>query len=159
MRSIYDNVNASSFIVASGSTAAVITSAVTDTANFDTAVLRVFTSNLGAGLGVGTGASLAAVLQESAATTGPWTSATDNTGAVIQVIQTATTTAVIGSARVEGLGLNRKRYLRIQATVNAANIPAAGTIPALQQFTSCAVLEFGRAQNLPVSEGIPVSNT
>ena len=51
---------------------------------------------------------------------------------------TATTVAVVGSARVEGLGLNRKRYLKL-------NLTGGGYATAV---TTVGVIELGRAYEL-----------
>lgn len=146
MRSIYDNANLAGFAAAFNTTGfTIVTSASVDTKGYNTAALRVFTSTVGAGIGVGAGASLVAVLQESADGT-TWATANDNTGTPIRITQEATTSAVIGSARIEGLLQNRLRYLRVQTTANFGG-PATPT----RQFTSCAVLELSRAYQNPVN--------
>ncbi len=104
----------------------------------------MFLSTVPAGIAVSNGGSLTAVLQESA-NNSTWSTALDNTGAAIQVVQEATTTAVIASARIEGLNQNRMRYLRVVTT------GAFGTPTPTKVFTSCAVLELGRAYNKPVN--------
>lgn len=152
MRSIYDNVTATGFAAAFNTTGALITTgASVDTKGYNTGVLRVFTSTVGAGLAVGTGGSLTAVLQES--TDGStWTTATDNNSETIGGTITATTSAVIGSYRIEGLGTNRDRYLRVVTTA-----AFGGAAAVTRQFTSAAVIELGRAYQLPVNTD--VSNT
>lgn len=146
MRSIYDNVSVGSIVASYNSTqAVVVTSPATDTKGYNTAVLRVYTSATGAGLGTGAGGSVVAVLQESA-NNSTWSTANDNTGTAIGLTQEATTTGVLGSARIEGLGLQRLRYLRYTLTPHfAASISSAAI------FTCVGVIELGRAYNNPVA--------
>lgn len=151
MRSIYDNVTVGSIAAASNTTGSTIcTGASLDTRGYNTGVLRVFVSTLASGLSVGSGASLTAVLQESTDAS-TWTTATDLTGATIGGTTEATTTAVLASYRIEGLGLQRKRYLRVQTTA------AFGAVAPNRLFTSAAVIEVGRAYSNPVTT--TVSNT
>lgn len=152
MRSIYDNVLVGSIAAGFATVGFTITTGASfDTRGFNTAVLRVFTAPFPASAAAGNGASLTAVLQESndALT---WTTATDNTGATIGGAQESTTTAVISSYRIEGLGLQRKRYLRVQTTARFGS-PTLSTYA----FTHAAVIEAGRSYNKPVTS--TVSNT
>lgn len=152
MRSVYDNLNLAGFATAFNTTGAVIcTGASVDTKGYNSAALRVFVSTIGSGIGPSNGGSLTAVLQESA-NNSTWTTASDVGGTAISLTIEATTTAVISSARIEGLNQNRQRYLRVVTTA-AFGSPATPT----KIFTSCAVLELGRAYNRPVNT--TVSNT
>lgn len=146
MRSVYDNLTVAGYAAAFNTTGSTIcTGASVDTKGYNSAALRVFTSTVGAGLAVNTGASLTAVLQESDDNS-TWTTATDNNSENISITQVATTTAVLSSARIEGLGSNRSRYLRVVTTAYFG-----GAAAATRQFTSCAVLELGRAYQNPVN--------
>lgn len=153
MRTIFDNAVLAGYAAQLNTTGAVVTTgASVDTRGYNTAALRTFVSQIGSGLGFNQGGSLAVVLQESS-DNATFTTALDNTGTPIGVTVVATTTAVLSDARIEGLGLsNRKRYLRIQTTANFGGVASS-----LRQFTSCAVLELGRAYNRPVTSN--VSNT
>jgi hypothetical protein len=98
-----------------------------------------------------TGATLAWKLQESSDNS-TFTDADDNTGTVIGATLTTKTVANDSYARVEGIGLNRKRYLRLVYT------------PAFTSGTSPATLAYGEfigspgsGQPLPVRT--QVSNT
>lgn len=156
MRSLYDNVtidgicgpvfNTSSAAVATGAQTVAVTGTVVDTKGYNTAALRAFTAPL-AGIIPTITASLTVILQESATSTGTFTTANDNGGTAIGFTLTATATAAIGSARIEGLGVTRLRYIRIKTTGNII----AGTGTSLSAFTSVAVLELGRAFNRPVT--------
>lgn len=132
--------------------AVVATGAGIDTLGYNTAALRVITTPVGAGFSVGNGSSLVAVLQEAPDNV-TWTNALDNTGTVIGGTIQVTTTAVVSSYRIEGLGLNRKRFLRVVLTPNFGGTTQGNA------FTSSSVVELGRAYNDPVAEGIPVSST
>lgn len=148
MRSIYDNVTLAGvagpiFATTGGNTAVNGTSV--DTKGFNTAVLRAYSTPVTGVPGTIT-ASLTAVLQESADNTN-WANALDNTGVAIQVAQSATTPAVVGSARIEGLGLQRLRYLRVVLT--GKTVAASGT--SNNQFTAFAVIELSRAYQNPTN--------
>lgn len=146
MRSVYDNLSVLGFAAAFNTASALIcTGATVDTKGYNSAALRVFLSTTGSSLSTAQGSSLTAVLQESSDGS-TWTTATDNTGASIGGTSVATTTAVLASYRIEGLNLNRKRYLRV---VTTANQYSAGVVAAA--FTSCAVLELGRSYQKPVT--------
>lgn len=149
MRSIYDNAVVQGYAVQWNTTGATVTlGASVDSRGYNTAALRVFVSpTQGRGLTLGNGGSLTAVLQESSDNV-TFATANDNTGAAIQLILVATTTAVLQDARIEGLNLsNRKRYLRVQTTANFGS-PIVGNN---MTFTSCAVLELARAYQNPVT--------
>ena len=139
MRSLYDSIVEGAQI--SGyvnSTDYTVTSAVVDTMGYATAVLRAI-----AGLHSTTDAPTTVVsLLECATSTGQFTAALANDGNAIGF--TLTGNASTGAAqtkmvRVEGLGLNRKRYLKVQieTTVAAGGSPIAGS------------LILGRAHKLP----------
>ncbi len=161
MRSIYDNAYvaalAGPFFATTGSVAA-MNGASVDTKGYNTAALRVFITATGStALTPSTVSTLTAVLQESSDNS-TFTTALDNTGVAIgfpaTAVLTATTTAVIGSARIEGLGLQRKRYLRVVLTP----FLSGGAIAlAPNSFTAVAVIELARAYNNPVTA--VVSNT
>jgi hypothetical protein len=130
----------------SGSTA--VSGAYFDTKGFQTAVLR---ANAQAASGTPTTATVVFKLQESASTTGStFVDAKDNSGTLISGTVNVTGAAGDVLARIEGLGLNRKRYLRIVAT------PAftGGTTPATLAF---AEIIASRAFLQPVQSD--VSNT
>ena len=145
MRSIYDNTKVGGVIAVYGSlTGVVATGDGVDTKGYNSAALRVQTSAVGAGIPVNTGASLVAVLEESADNV-TFSAANDNTGTQIGVTITATTTAVVASARIEGLNQNRLRYLRAKITTKMQVAPLT---PA-KIFTGVAVIVMGRAYALP----------
>jgi hypothetical protein len=95
-------------------------------------------------------AALAVTLQESADGSTNWSNALDNTGTVIGFTLNCQAAAAEKIARIEGLNLNRKRYLRAVIT------PAytGGSSPAILGF---AQIIMGNAQQLPVTTA--VSNT
>ena len=152
MRSIYDNAVVKGYAIVKASSNGVIAYGPSvDTKGYNTAALRVFLSEVGSGLSVAGGSSLSAVLQESTDDS-TFTDATDNSGATIGFTGTqATTTAVLSDARIEGLGLNRDRYLRVKLTGYLGGTAAANV------FTAAAVIELARAFTDPVTE--TVSNT
>lgn len=159
MRSIYDNAQLSGYAAASNTTGMLVTTgASVDTKGYNTAALRVFVGPFqsGANTPATTKGSVTALLQESSDNV-TFATAVDNTGATIQAVatQTGSTVGVIADARIEGLGLQRKRYLRIVAT--AAMIPASAGEAKWNQFTSCAVIELSRAYQDPTTS--TVSNT
>jgi hypothetical protein len=96
-------------------------------------------------------ATLAWALQESSDNS-TWTAANDNTGTAIGATLNVHTTAQDSYARIEGINLNRKRYLRVVFT------------PAFTSGSSPAILGYaefigapGSGQPLPVRT--TVSNT
>jgi hypothetical protein len=90
-------------------------------------------------------------LQESADGSTNWSDALDNTGAVISFVLDVHAADASNSARIEGLNLNRKRYLRVVAT------PAftGGTSPAI--VANAEIVFGGGVQQLPITTA--VSNT
>ncbi len=94
-------------------------------------------------------ATLAVKLQESSDNS-TWTDALDNTGTVIGFTLTVTSAKAENAARIEGLNLNRKTYLRAVVT------PAftGGTSPASEAY---AQILLGAALQKPVDSN--VSNT
>lgn len=94
-----------------------------------------------------TAATVAWKLQESSDNS-TFTDATDNSGTVIGATLNVKTVAVDSYARVEGIGLQRKRYLRLVYT------------PAFTSGTSPAILVFGQVIGAPASgQHLPVRTT
>ncbi len=146
MRTVYDNLNVGGALAVFGTGAAVVaTGGSVDTKGYNSAALRIATSAVGAGILVANQVSLVAVLEESADNS-TFTAALDNTGTQIQAKALATTSAVLASARIEGLGQQRLRYLRVKVT---GGTPTAGVI--VQACTAVAILELGRAYQNPVT--------
>jgi len=129
-----------------GSTA-VNGSSVNTTGNTDAAIHAYGA----AASGTPTSGALVVTLQESATGTSGWSNALDNTGAVIGFTLTCTSALAENLARIEGLNLNRKQYLRAVIT------PAftGGSSPAILGFAE--IVLGGPAQQLPVTS--TVSNT
>lgn len=147
MRSIYDNVLAViSLLAQSLSGSSPVNGASVDTKGYNTAMLR---ARAEAPSGTPTTAQVTFALQESSDNS-TWSAANDNTGNPIQGVATVTSGAAEATLRVEGLGLNRKRYLRAVAT------PAftGGSSPATVAF---AEILLGRGFNKPSNTA--VSNT
>lgn len=146
----YDNIrNATSIVPQSFTGSSAVNGASVDTLGYDNAKIHAYAAQAS---GSPTTASLVYKLQESADGSTNWADALDNTGTVIGfTISALQTAAAAGAARVEGLGLNRKRYLRVVAT------------PAFSGGSSPAILAHGEivfggdAQQLPVTS--TVSNT
>jgi hypothetical protein len=128
-----------------GSTAA--TGASVDTLGFDNAKIHAYAVTTTSNPSV---ATATVKLQESADGSTNWGDALDNTGTVIGFTLNVQAADAAGAARIEGLNLNRKRYLRVVAT------PAftGGTTPAI---VANAEFVFGDAQQLPITTA--VSNT
>lgn len=99
--------------------------------------------------GTPTGATLAVKLQESSDNS-TWTDALDNTGTVIGFTLTVTSAAAENAARIEGLNLNRKTYLRAVVTPSFTG----GTSPASECY---AQILLGAALQKPVDSA--TSNT
>lgn len=97
-----------------------------------------------------TGFSIAFKVQESATGTSGWTDALDNTGTVIGFTLDVHSAAAENVARIEGLNLNRKQYLRAVATPTITG----GSSPAAVFF---AAIILGNDQQLPVDTS--ASNT
>ena len=141
--------NATSIIPQSVSGASAVNGTSVDTLGYDNAKIHVYSAQAS---GSPSAASLAVTLQESADGSTNWANALDNTGTVIGFTLSALqSAAALGAARVEGLNLNRKRYLRVVVT------------PTFTGGTSPAVLAYGElvfgggAQQLPVTTA--TSNT
>ena len=130
MRSLYDQiVEGAAVNQYVDSTDKTSTSAVVDTMGYATAVLRAV-----AGKNSTADAPTTAVtLLECATATGQFTAALANDGNAIGFNLTGHSSAgsqQSGMVRVEGLGLNRKRYLKVQieTTVASGNLVAAGSL-------------------------------
>ena len=141
MRSIYDAAGLLTTVlpvVATGTTiATAINGTTVDTQGYNTALIQSYIGILPAG-----SATLAVTLQESS-DNATWSNALDNTGTVIGfTLNAGTVTPAVNSARIEGLGLNRKRYLRGVTTYTLS----ATTVTA----TTYAVIALGRAYIEPV---------
>ena len=128
-----------------GSTAA--TGASVDTLGYDNAKIHAYAVTTTSNPSV---ATVTVKLQESADNS-TWTDANDNTGTVIGFTLDAHAADAFNAARIEGLNLNRKRYLRVVAT------PAftGGTSPAI--VANAELVFGGDAQQLPI--GTATSNT
>jgi hypothetical protein len=129
-----------------GSTA--VNGSSVNTTGFTDAVIHAYGA---AASGTPTAGSLVVTLQESATGTSGWTNALDNTSTVIGFTLTCTSALAENVARIEGLNLNRKQYLRAVIT------PAftGGSSPAILGFAE--IVLGGPAQQLPVTS--TVSNT
>ena len=115
MKSIYDAVGIGTSLVPqaiTGSSAVDGANAV-DTKGYNTALVHVYAAQV---TSAGSAASLAVTLQESADGSTNWANALDNTGTVIGFTLNVQSADAYNSARIEGLGLNRKRYLRVVIT-------------------------------------------
>jgi hypothetical protein len=95
-------------------------------------------------------ATLAVKVQESADGSTAWSDALDNTGTVIGFTLNCQAALAENIARIEGLGLNRKRYLRAVTTAAFTG----GTSPAIVGF---AQIILGNLSPLAVDTA--VSNT
>ena len=152
MRSVYDAIlfvscifTSAAVVALSGTT--VVTSAFIDTKGYNSAVLRGHTDIAS---GTPTTATAAFALLECATSGGSYTAANDNTGTQIGFTLNAKTAVQDGLARIEGLNVNRLRYLEVSIT------PAftGGSSPAINAFAEIAL---GRAYELPPNTA--VSNT
>ena len=128
----------------SGSTAVNGTSVNTE--GYTTAAIHAYGD---AATGTPTGATLAVKVQESSDNS-TWSDALDNTGTAIGFSLTVTSAAAENVARIEGLNLNRKTYLRAVITPTFTG----GTSPASIAYAS---IIMGGALQLPVDAN--VSNT
>jgi hypothetical protein len=122
----------------SGSSA--VDGASVDSQGYENAMIHVYACEA---TGSPSAASLAVTLQESLDGTDNWTNALDNTGAVIGFTLNAEAGDAFNSARIEGLNLNRKRYLRAVITPTFTG----GSSPASVVYGQ---IVFGAAQVLPV---------
>lgn len=123
MHSLYDNVAVTKSISPESDLGgSPVDGASVDTLGYETAML-VFES--GAISGSPSATSIAVKLQESADGSTGWADANDNTGTPIGGTVTAANSVLL--ARIEGLGTNRKRYLRVVETTTFTG----GTSPAV----------------------------
>ena len=127
-----------------GSTA--VDGASVNTTGYDNAAIHAYGAEAS---GSPSAAALAVKLQESSDNS-TWSDAEDNTGTVIGFTLNCESGAAENVARIEGLGLNRKQYLRAVIT------PAftGGSSPAILGF---AEIVMGNAQEKPVDSS--TSNT
>lgn len=146
MRSIYDNVDVGGFAAILASSAGVIqTGPAYDTKGYSTGALRLGITAVGGSANViATRGTVAAIIEESTDGSTAWTTATSVDGSTI-----GTTVAAIGSVsdesvRIEGLNLNRKRFLRVKLTTGFGPIATAAAI-----FTVAALIEVGRGYQKP----------
>jgi hypothetical protein len=148
--SAYDDVrNVSSVIPQSVSGSSAVNGVSVDTLGYDNAKIHVYSALAS---GSPSAAALAVTLQESADGSTNWANALDNTGTVIGFTLSALqSAAAVNQARVEGLNLNRKRYLRVVVTPTFTG----GTSPAVLAYGE--VIFGGGAQQLPITS--TVSNT
>ena len=149
MRSLYDNIVAGSQVSGQvvGASVGTLTGAAVDTKGYNTGVINVH-SELGSAAAT---TSAIATLLECATSNGTFTPALANDGTTIQVTLGSTGTGLgsggaagNGMARIEGLGLNRKRYLKAQVVY---------TFAAAQTITGFAEILLGRAFNMPTQTG------
>lgn len=147
MRSLYDAVKIQTCIgptTVTGTLAGTTTNgSATDTKGYNSGVLYVAAGAVSTG-----GGTITVTLQESASATSGFANALDNSGTVIGFTLVTTGTFAQNQARIEGLGLNRLRYLRA-VTSYAASASGTGTI--------VATILLGRAYAEPVNTA--VSNT
>lgn len=144
----YDDVhNVSSIVPQSVSGSSPVDGVSVDTQGYENAKLHVYAAEA---TGSPSAATLAVTLQESLDGSTNWSNALDNTNTVIGFTLNCESAGAVNAARIEGLNLNRKRYLRIVVT------PAftGGSSPAILAYGE---LIFGGAQELPVTTA--ASNT
>lgn len=147
MRSVYDNIKlAQSLAPQSVTGSSAVNGTSVDTKGFNSAVLSAYAGQTSSNPTV---ANMAYKLQESSDNS-TWTDALDNTGTVIGGTAGVVSAAQAILARIEGLGLNRKRYLRIVVTPSFTG----GTTPAV---ILDGQIVLGRAYTLPPNTA--VSNT
>lgn len=147
---VYDNVKligGVSSVPQSFSGASAVNGVAIDTLGADNAAIHAYAK---AASGAPSAATLAVKLQESVDGSTGWTDALDNDGNVIGFTLTVTSVAAENEARIEGLNLNRERYLRAVVT------PAftSGTDPASIGFVE---IVLGNKSPKPVNE--TASNT
>jgi hypothetical protein len=142
--SAYDDIHqVSSIIPQSVSGSSAVDGTSVDTQGYDNAKLHVYSAEAS---GSPSAASLAVTLQESPNGTDTWTNALDNTGTVIGFTLTGLQAAAgVNAARIEGLTLNRKRYLRVVVTPTFTG----GSSPAVLAYGE--IVFGGGAQQLPVT--------
>lgn len=148
---VYDNVKilggASIDPQSDSTTAVAVNGSSVDTTGADNAVLY---ARCAAASGSPTTLTVAFKVQESADGSTNWTDALDNTGVAIGFTLNCKTAAAENLARIEGLNLNRKRYLRAVATPTIAG----GSSPATVFFAN---IVLGNNQQLPTDS--TASNT
>ena len=138
----YDDVhNVSSIVPQSVSGSSAVDGVSVDTQGYENAKLHVYAAEA---TGSPSAASLAVTLQESLDGSTNWSNALDNTNTVIGFTLNAESAGAVNAARIEGLNLNRKRYLRIVVTPTFTG----GSSPAILAYGE---LIFGGAQELPVT--------
>jgi len=141
--SAYDDIRQATSIVPQSLTGSSAVNGVSvDTLGYDNAKIHAYAAQAS---GSPTTGAVVVKLQESADGSTNWADALDNTGTVIGFTLSALqTAAAFGAARVEGLNLNRKRYLRVVVT------PAfsGGSSPAILAYGE---LVFSGAGQLPVT--------
>ena len=119
MRSVYDGVKVQTAvgpITVTGTLAGTTTTgSAVDTKGFNSAMLYVSAGGISTG-----GGTLTVTLTESATAGGNYTPALDNNGVVIGFTLVTTVGFNQGQARIEGLGLNRLRYLKPVAVLAAS---------------------------------------
>lgn len=129
-----------------------VNGASVDTLGTDNAKIHAYAV---AASGSPSAATLAVKLQESSDGTGSgagaWGDALDNTGVVIGFTLDVHAADGFSAARIEGLGLNRKRYLRVVATPTFTG----GSSPAI--VANAEIVFGGGTSPLPI--GSAVSNT
>ncbi len=149
MDTVYDNlkvIGGASVVPQSVSGSSAVDGSGVDTQGYASAALYAYGV---AASGSPTAATLAVTLQESDDNS-TFTDAKDNTGTVIGFTLTVTSAAAENVARIEGLGLNRKRYLRAVVTPTFTS----GTSPA---SVAVAQILLGAALEKPVDPN--TSNT
>lgn len=141
MKSLYDNIYCANSIEPQSDSGSTIEGIAVDTKGFNTAVLR-FRANKGTGT-----TSIVVSLEECDTIAGSYTPALDNTGAVIGATIVATDHQAEVLARIEGLGLNRKRFFKVKSvsTLGSGAVVVFGEVL------------LGKAFNAPTNAA--VSNT
>jgi len=141
--SAYDDIrNVSSIIPQSVSGSSAVDGVSVDTSGYDNAKVHVYSAQAS---GSPSAASLVVTLQESVDNVN-WTNALDNTGVVIGFTLSGLQAAAgVNQARVEGLNLNRHRYLRVVVTPSFTG----GSSPAVLVYGE--LIFGGGAQQLPIT--------
>jgi hypothetical protein len=141
--SAYDDVHqVSSIIPQSVTGSSAVDGVAVDTLGYDNAKIHVYAAEAS---GSPSAASLAVTLQESATSGGTYANALDNTGTVIGFTLSGLQAAAgVSAARVEGLNLNRKRFLRVVVTPTFTG----GTSPAILAYGE---IVFGNSLQDPVT--------
>lgn len=141
MRSLFEQIARGAFITTTDSTTTTNTSAALDTLGFNTAVLTAQ-----GGLNTtSANPSIVVSLLECATVGGSYTAALANDGNAIAFTLTGNGSGGAiqsGMVRIEGLGLNRKRFLKIQAV---DTVSGGSAVP------FAAHIEMGRAHKLPAT--------